>query len=695
MRLYLERLRKEAGLSVKEADKLLYLKTGIRLRCRSIETGHYWAEITPKRAAILADVYSTTADDILELEKTEGQYEGQDYFASSTQTNDTSVYDKVLTEDEKALIIEYYSYVKVVVKQFQYKVYYDYVKDGILSFADIEELGILGFVRGIKRLTRLRKTDADYIAGMETEEGYIKWLIKRSMQTQIMNEVRKALCEKRKSFTRAKYFEDGVLPSGDSDDDYNLYGITPSKDIPIERLAESSYILSVLYSYLDSTQIHICDLLIAGYSKKYLIESRHFSPSDLGIITFYLQQIVRFGKVKWRKEEYVSGMTNVYYDFRCNRWEVKASYKGTVYHLATYSDINTAFDLQVVSNALRASGKFLPWYEKHLVYDESAQKKIFTYPMQGDEEEYQELTSKPITRIYANAADEKNLYGIAYKSCGKYEVQFRRTYLGRVDTLEEALELRKLAELKYSTGEYDAWIADIKRKQHELKEVGIYISYLKARDLYSVDVHRKQCKKTYIGSYKTKEEAEKVKREALIHVEKGDFDSWLTEYKSACRDVARTVGKPNLAKITYNKNRGRFEVGKTIKHSKSAFIASFKTKAEAEACVEIANVHILAGDFDDWLPRYKAQIKSDKSANKVIADNMSAPKLSFFAQYALSKYIASTALCYKIICYDIADTEQLICETADIDEATEVMNQANAHIEAGDFDVWIADYKKI
>lgn len=40
-------------------------------------------------------------------------------------------------------------------------------------------------------------------------------------------------------------------------------------------------------------------------------------------------------------------------------------------------------------------------------------------------------------------------------------------------------------------------------------------------------------------------------------------------------------------------------------------------------------------------------------------------------------------------------SEHTIGETTDVEEAYKTMDLANEHIEAGDFDVWLADYKNI
>lgn len=44
--------------------------------------------------------------------------------------------------------------------------------------------------------------------------------------------------------------------------------------------------------------------------------------------------------------------------------------------------------------------------------------------------------------------------------------------------------------------------------------------------------------------------------------------------------------------------------------------------------------------------------------------------------------------------FDINGSEQIVLETDNIDKACELMNLANAHIESGDYDMWIADHVK-
>ncbi len=121
----------------------------------------------------------------------------------------------------------------------------------------------------------------------------------------------------------------------------------------------------------------------------------------------------------------------------------------------------------------------------------------------------------------------------------------------------------------------------------------------------------------------------------------------------------------------------------------------YASEDEALSVKRLADSHIDAGDFEEWAKDYYEKYKSDVKAHR-------SETMRKFAEKPVLASVLSDAyvLCrykvpkYVLLCYDGSGSEKSIYETLDAEEAYKTMDLANAHIEAGDFDVWIADYKK-
>lgn len=686
MRLYLEEMRSKIGLTAAEMNSRLYDISGIKIKCRSIETGHYWAEITPERAQILAEAYQTTAENILALESAEGKWEGRNYFGVSTQTYDTSVYDEALSSEEKDTAERLYDWLQRVITHMKFDRYASYTSDGIIAFADIEELGYIGFLRGIKALTKAKATDAEYISTLDEKamSYYEKWYLRRKIYSTVQGEINKLTAQKRKSYTYAKRLDGGISGGADENDDSDLYELIPDRSLPVERYAESSWMLSMLYRHLNKHQIDICALLINGYDKGYLIRTKAASPTDIGVITFYLQQIIRYGKIRWEESDYVSGSANVRYDFRHNLWVVHMMYNGKHYSLGLYDDLNTALDVQVVANVLRASEEFVSWYERHMLYNVLTGDNAFTYPLPGDDEEYGELCGRDVRRIFKKQSSDDASYGVRFdKKCQRYVVTYGHDKLGRTKTLAEGLALRKLAEEKDRLGEYTEWLTAHRFKKHNPNRPNTTIRHDKRRKGYEVSRYCPEVQRNvYVGRYDTLEEAEKIRDEINTHLETGSFDEWHTEYKAKQGIVPKRDDGLVMTKVYQNRRRTpiKFEVTRWNNEKRHCdLVCSCDTQAEAERMSELANAHILVGDFEPWCADLKAKAKKDRYSAYAPAHIYKA-----YNQGSMY-YTVSWANQYKS--YNIANRK-------DKKEAEKILALANEHIQSGDIFEWMKAFKE-
>lgn len=543
MREYLTRLRENLGLNAKEMDKNIYDIFGIKVRCRDIEKGHLWSKITPEKARILAEAYHTTPEIILTLEANEGKWEGRNYYATSSQSTGSSIYDKPLTPEESATAERLFDWLQKVIAHMKYNRYSSYVMSGLVSDADIEDSAYIGYIRGIKALSVAKKDKAQFISTLDecAISRYEKWFIRRKIYFVVGTEICKNLAEKRLGDSYAVSIDAGIKFG---DEECNMHESVPDRSIPVDRLAESSYMLSKLYDYLDSHQKYICSLLIKGFTKKDIVKAKISTRKEIGLIAFYVNQLINFGKIRWRESEYVSNCENVQYNFIRNLWEVKMMIDGKRYALGMYDDINTALDVQLAASVLRDTGGFMPWYERHRNVESA-----FTYPLLGDEEEYSELCMRKLAykdpdRAHVRtpkAASAEKPYGISFiKQNKSYHVTYGKDYLGDTKTFDEALTLRKTAEKMVSLGKYTEWYDKLRSKRADTNKLRIYISYEKCHNNYKYRVSqfdKENKKRLHLGTYNTLEEAERIRDEAQEHYKKSAYAEWYAEFKS--RSAAR------------------------------------------------------------------------------------------------------------------------------------------------------------
>lgn len=549
MRLYLEKLRSEKGLTTAEINKRLYALTGIRYKSRSIESGYCWPEITIEKAKILADAYQTTTDTIISLDQAEGKFEGRKNCVESTQLSESDSIACYLTEEEKALAEKLNEWTFKVIRYLQYERFEYYIRSGIISFEDIEELGYVGLLQGIKDLTKHKKANQGYFSTFDalSTEKYDKWFLRLQIYSRVNAEISKMKAEKRRSYTYAKRLDGGISGGLDPEDDTDFYETIAQKEISVERQVESSYLLDMLFSHLNEHQVYICNLLMNGYEKHTLIRTKIATARDIGVITFYLNQLIRFGRIKWDTSDYVSGCENVSFDIIHNRWLVTMQYKKKHYALASYADLNTALDLQVEANALRESDEFEPWYNRHMLYNEKNGRIAFTYPIPLDEDEYSELCNK--------TASHKKARGVRYiKSYKTYQVKFRSYYLGSTKTLEDGITLRESAEEAWNSGVFQEWYEALRKKRIlEANTNSKFIGKEKQKNqwMYAiVDFFALENNCYRVNCYDTKgavhqilatpdiDNAYEVMDLANSHIETGDYDAWLEKFISETNSQA-------------------------------------------------------------------------------------------------------------------------------------------------------------
>lgn len=624
MREYLFELRKKANKTQKEITKILFEKYSVNLSYSQIERGTKWSTISEKRAQILADALESTAEYILECDAKYGGYEGRDF--RSGRRNPFQVkhgrrveYDEPLTKEEKEIAEKYTPYAEKMINIFRFKEYRSILEKGIMTYEDFYDIGMIAFLRSIKEITVKRTEKSSFFETLEEPDYFYRFSFSRAIKDAYYHYVRDELVSIRKDYHNAYSMDETVsLNDGDGSDKYNL---VPNNDIPIPVVAESTWSLSNLYSYLNDEQVSACKLLINGWTSKEIMAGGYASKLDIGIIRFYLNQIKTYGKILWDLEEYKHVEKNVKFDFRNNKWKVKFTYKRQGYSLGTYMDLNIALDLRNIAVYHMNAGDFLSWFSAHLrpCVMFGKEQTEFVYPL----EDYSEIDfdiigdkqERPKPKPSVQVATKEKPVGI--RKCGKnsYYVTLQQYDIGSYRGFDKAFEIRKLAESHMLAGDIDEWYKNLKLEKEKEK-----ITYTRI------------------------------------------------ETRKSAHGISYVVVRGFKQKYTY--------------------LGVYSNKDEADAVRLLADSHIDTGDFDEWSEKFR----SDRKANIKQKSSRCIPELAFTASYALCKYICGI---YNLLCYDTSGSEHQIGETADVEEAYKTMDLANEHIEAGDFDVWLADYKNI
>lgn len=452
MRQYLFVLRQQADLTQKDVSNYIYKTFGIKVRYGDVERGNIWAEITPYRSGILAAALGTSSEYILNCEKNEGGYvgEGASGVIESHQLRvgkhrPREEYSESLSTDERAFCEKYYPYAYRVIKSLERNEFCGIANRKIMDSDDFMEIGILALLKSVKYIysEQLNETDDSKIKGIISHR--IKWGISKHIKNLLHT-------DKRKTDVEALHIEERI--SENSDDCF--YEYIPDPSISVPRIAESSCTLSCLYSYLSEHQRKICSCLISGYTKKDLVKLFNFSETDIGIVTFYLGQIKKYGKILWDKSAYISDRKGVIYCFEKNKWLVQVFYQKKNYGLGYYDDLLSAIELKDSAEYHCHIGDIEKWYEMF----KTEEREAFFQKICSEDRE----NSIPVKQRHSiSRASLENPVGISFRSkYQQYEVTIKGKYLGRTSSLQSAVNLRNEAADHILAGDFDDWLTNLK-----------------------------------------------------------------------------------------------------------------------------------------------------------------------------------------------------------------------------------------
>lgn len=308
-----------------------------------------------------------------------------------------------------------------------------------------------------------------------------------------------------------------------------------------------------------------------------------------------------------------------------------------------------------------------------------------------------EKESITYARLEAKRSNDKGVSYAVVRSCdGKIMRLGRYPY-------EKAIEVKNLADSHIDAGDFKEWAeafyADY-LKESSLKPTYARMDKTVVNGIAKYIVRGSYLNNPYrLGTYLYEEEAVKVKALADRHIDEGDFLEWSKKFKEAYK---KSSPHKFNTKVVYAR------IDKSVKHGKTIYevvrtyegkrfrLGTYASYDEAEKIKSIADGHIDAGDFNVWAVKFYADYQAETKARrygKLRKSKKSEGSIpTYAAVYVVCKYTPEN---YLLLCFDANGTEHKIGETSDVEEAYKTMDLANEHIEAGDFDVWLADYKNI
>lgn len=349
----------------------------------------------------------------------------------------------------------------------------------------------------------------------------------------------------------------------------------------------------------------------------------------------------------------------VFLNKRKGYWIASIYSKGQNYHLGSYKDFDEAVSIREQAEAHVKAGDLPEWYADF--HTQHIGSVSFEHP------------------------------GV-FRSKNKWEsgifFQNKAYYLGLYSDIEDAIMIRKEADLHKESGDFLEWYDDRKKirakdrakpatlekvsrpqKKHKTDAGRCYLdkNLKKFRATITYDY------KTYgLGYHTLKTEGLHVCGEAAKHIEAGDFISWYNENKQ--KFYKRNKIYPEGVR-PHGENWMCYKVYK----GRNYRLGVFETMDEAVAVRNEALHHIEKGDFIEWFENLKAIQKANREELRRIEKNTWTDCVEY--NKVQKKYRAFLKCGKRIKDLGMYEDEQ---------EAVNICKVALQHINSKDFDIWYA-----
>ncbi|MGN0667285.1 MAG: helix-turn-helix transcriptional regulator [Huintestinicola sp.] len=655
MRDYLFELRKEAGLNQETVTEILKNKYGISTNYGSIERGQIRKDISDSFAKVLAEIFHTTPEYILASEEDSDGFVGHFHTVQDTSKKHNNIHyseKRVLNEEEKAFINKW---MPLVERRLETNIrrYSHALSLGKFTEDEAYEEAMICL---IKMAMDVCSSDE------ELTESNIQARLSIRIRQAVTLCIRRNLAQKNKANLCASCIDKSISDEANSKD---FHDIIPSNSRPVYKTVESSIFISELFKYLTPEQIELCKLLMCGYSKFELDRTGVATEKNLGEIRFYAEQLLKEGHIIWPLDKMVSDCSGVYFKpySHGSKWATAIIYKKKSYALGNYKELYDAIEVRNCAEYHIQANDFTDWFDRHM----SQKDKKFIFPLEEDKNfEYIELSDFSIVKYIRSDPEE----GISYKAGTKLPWLLRLSGSNfRFDTKEKAIEFKKEAIRHMTIGDYDTWhtpyvyvfnkvqsffeikqfdskfkvifhnrpvkIYDTKEEALALKneanrhikkgDFKVWFEQWKAENKpnngpirkffnarhknrpYTVSYARGKGQRILtIGCYAEEKEADIVVQEANAHLEKGDIDTWIEEYKTS--KTKQMKDETMLENTDIKPNESKMETVIILKRIKSKWqvlcgselLASFDRETLAEQVKQMAEAAIANNSFDEF-----------------------------------------------------------------------------------------------
>ncbi len=263
-----------------------------------------------------------------------------------------------------------------------------------------------------------------------------------------------------------------------------------------------------------------------------------------------------------------SGITGV--QKRGNKWAANIVVKSKFYWLGSYKNIDDAVKIRKDAEKHVKTGDFVEWFEQN--HSSGVRKQL--------------NNTSGVTGV-----SKKAKHWVAQIGTGGKNYR-----LGSYKNKDDAVKIRKDAEKHVKTGDFVEWFEQNHSSgvRKQLNNTSGVIGVQKIRNNWVANIVVNG-KFYWLASYKNKEDAVKIRKEAEKHVKTGDFTEW---FSSTIKRVNNTSGITGVQKI---RNSWWAQIG--VKGN-NYWLGSYKNKDDAVKIRKEAEKHVKTGDFTEWFENF-------------------------------------------------------------------------------------------
>ncbi len=200
----------------------------------------------------------------------------------------------------------------------------------------------------------------------------------------------------------------------------------------------------------------------------------------------------------FRQPNNTSGVTGVLK--KAKHWVAQIGAEGNNYQLGSYKNIEDAVKIRKEAEEHLKAGDFTEWFEQN-------------YPF-------------GIREQLNNTSGVTGVQKIRNNWVAQIRTEGNNYWLGCYKNIEDATKIRKEAEEHLKTGDFNEWFSSTRKRVNNTSGI---TGVQKIRNNWWAQIGV-EGKNYWLGSYKNKDNAVKIRKEAEEHIKKGDFTEWFENF---------------------------------------------------------------------------------------------------------------------------------------------------------------------